>query len=103
MPMYDEGYTPPPSEKEKAHAELQKHYRNFLARENLTEDLENLETQHATKVQDFYSKTDWDSPEQRQAVQDELVEEQKNLATTRAIIEQLVRASEGKAYGRKDK
>lgn len=99
--MYDEGYSRPPSRSELAHAHVREHYAKFIERENLFGELEAAEEELANHKARFEAAKAAGaiSDDQAYAVEEHFFYAEKDLKTTRLIIEQLDRAAKGQAYG----
>lgn len=86
-------------EKDRADRDRQHLLKNYLHRNLIVEDMTELECQFIVRVQTYYKNRDNFTPEEQVALEKELSDLRKSLSSTRAFIEQLVKAGEGKAYG----
>lgn len=85
--------------KELADRAHQKHLRATLQRSLVVEDLTEMESQFLVRVQAYYRNRDSFTPQEQAELERELSNVRDTLSSARSVIEQLVRASEGQAYG----
>lgn len=86
-------------EKDRADRDRQHLLASHLHRNLIVEDMTELESQFIVRAQTYYRNRDNFTPEEQIELERELAQLKKSLSYTRAFIEQLVRAGEGKAYG----
>lgn len=86
-------------EKDRADRDRQHLLKNYLHRNLIVEDMTELECQFIVRAQTYYKNKDNFTPEEQIELERELSQLKQSLSSTRALVEQLVRASEGKAYG----
>lgn len=77
----------------------QRRLKDSLQRGLIVEDLTELECQFVTRAQAYYRNRDSFSIEEQIELERELATVRQTLTTARSVIEQLVRASNGQAYG----
>lgn len=95
MPMYDENYVKPPSEKDLLDKQLRDHYQTRTS--GLFDALESAEDRFIKTTQEFYKANNQITfDEDQQAC---LQNERLNLIQTRVVIEQINRAAENRAHG----
>lgn len=87
------------SAKELADRAHQKGLQDSLQRSLVVEDLTEMESQFIVRVQAYYRNRDSFTPQEQEELERELSNVRQTLSTARAVIEQLVRASDGQAYG----
>lgn len=100
MPMYNEGYTREPSDKEMADKKVQELYAEYIHDKNLFADLEAAEAELADHKARYEAAKAVGalSDDQEHAVAEYLFYAEKDLKQTRLMIEQLDRASRGEAF-----
>lgn len=77
----------------------QRRLKESLQRSLVVEDLTELECQFVTRAQAYYRNRDSFSVEEQIELERELATVRQTLTTARSVVEQLVRASNGQAYG----
>lgn len=87
------------SARELADRAHQKGLQESLQRSLVVEDLTEMENQFIIRVQAYYRNRDSFTSEEQEELERELNNVRQTLATARSVVEQLVRASNGHAYG----
>lgn len=87
------------TEQERENQAEQRRMREYLQRNLVVEDLTEMECQFITRVQAYYNNRDSFSVQEQEELERELTNVRQTLTSARAVVEQLVRASNGQAYG----
>lgn len=97
MPMYDENYVKPPSEKDLLDKQLRDHYQTRTS--GLFDALESAEDSFIELTKEYYKAKGQMTFDEDRQLQANLSTARFSLIQTRVVIEQINRAAQNRAHG----